>query len=109
LGLLSVLAFLAQAKLSESFPGVYAVVVTVAKHKLHSVTTNVFGAYYSEIIGDGSWIKYAKAGNFADAVSAHAFGPQMLDRIHAHVPVVPFDGDLGCASFLYLKRSGHRK
>src|SRR4030095_15422856 len=100
-------AVFAATKLAETLPGVDSVVVTVAKHKLHAVSDDVLGAEHRKIVGDSSWIKYAKAGHFADAVGAQTLGPQVLDRIDAHVTIVPPDSNLVRTGLLYFKRVWH--
>src|SRR5262245_34201169 len=66
-------ALIAQTKLAEPFPRKYSVVVTIAKHELHSVAANMLGAEHRQIVGDGSGVQYAQSGDLADAIGAHAF------------------------------------
>lgn len=100
-------ALIARAKLAEPFPRVDPVVVTIAEHELNTVSADVIGAEHCKIVGDGSRIEDTKPGYFAHAVGAQALGPQVLDRVDAHVSIVPSDGDLVRPGFLYLKRVWH--
>jgi len=84
-------------------------IVPVAERELHTVAPDVFRVENSQIIGDGARIDYSKSGNFAYAVGAHAFGSKILDRVNADVTIVPTNGDLGCACFLYFERCWHKE
>ena len=105
--LLRALAFNAQTKLSQSLPRINAVIVPVAEQEFHTVASYVFGAQDCKVLGDRSRIEYAQACHFADAVSAQALRSQVLDRIDAHVIVVPSNCDLACAGLLYFKWCRH--
>src|SRR6185503_5610072 len=99
-------ALFTAAKLAQSFPRVYSVVVTIAEHEFHTVTPDVFGVQHRQVIGYCSRIEYAQARHLADAIRAHAFGPQIFDRVDAPTTIVPSYSDLVPGLF-YLERCRH--
>jgi len=105
--LLRCFAFVAKTKLPQSLPGIDAVIVPIAEHELHAVSSNMLRAQHRYVFGNRSRIEDTQARDFADAVGTQAFGSQIPDRVDAHVIVVPTDRDL-CAGLLYFNRCGHK-